>query len=186
MGVMAQLDDDDLLARVRSHPEAFGVFYRRYERSVMGYFMRRTRDPEVAADLTAETFAAALRSVRRFKPTGDTAAPWLFGIARHTLLRSVERRQVEDRARRRLGWEPLVLDEDLLDRVEAAKGGTRVAELLDRLPDDQAHAIRARVIDELEYAEIAERLRCSQSVVRKRVSRGLGTLRAIVSEDTHE
>lgn len=45
---MDDLDDGALLARVRSHPEAFGLFYRRYERSVLGFFMRRTGDPEVA------------------------------------------------------------------------------------------------------------------------------------------
>ena len=53
------VDDGALLALVRSEPEAFGMFYRRYERSVLGYFMRRTGDAEVAADLAAETFAAA-------------------------------------------------------------------------------------------------------------------------------
>lgn len=143
------------------------MFYRRYERAVLGYFMRRVGDPEVAADLTAETFAAALMSVRRYKAQRDSAAPWLFGIARHTLLRSVEKRRVEDRARRKLGWQALTLDDDLLER----------------LPEDQARAVRARVIDEQDYAEIAGRLRCSQSVVRQRVSRGLGTLRALIKED---
>jgi RNA polymerase sigma factor (sigma-70 family) len=180
-------DDDELLARVRSHPEAFGVFYRRYERAVMGYFMRRTGDPELAADLTAETFAAALRSVRRFKPRGDTAAPWLFGVARHTLLKSLDKRRVEDRARRRLGWEPLTLDDDLLERVARTGGDARVAALLERLPRDQAHAVRARVIEEQDYTAIAGRLRCSESVVRQRVSRGLGTLRTLmIEEERHE
>jgi RNA polymerase sigma factor (sigma-70 family) len=180
---MERLDDQSLLARVRTQPEAFGVFYRRYERAVLGYFMRRVGDPELAADLTAETFAAALMSVRRYKAQRDTAAPWLFGIARHTLLRSVEKRRVEDRARRKLGWQALTLDDDLLERVARAGADERVAELLDRLPDDQAQAVRARVIDEQDYAHIAGRLRCSQSVVRQRVSRGLGALRVLMKED---
>src|ERR671928_142087 len=49
--------DEDLL--VANTPEAFGEFYDRHARTVLGYFARRTRDPEVAADLTAETFASA-------------------------------------------------------------------------------------------------------------------------------
>ena len=180
---MRDAADEDLLARVGSEPEAFGVFYRRYERSVLGYFMRRTGDPELAADLTAETFAAALTSARRFRPTGGPAGPWLFGIARHTLLRSVEKRRVEDRARRRLGWEPLALDDDLLERVVQAGADQRAEALLGQLPIDQAQAVRARLIDQEDYSEIAARLRCSQSVVRQRVSRGLGKLRALVKED---
>ena len=43
--------DDELLSS--SDPEAFGVFYDRHIKSLLGYFARRTRDPEVAADLTA-------------------------------------------------------------------------------------------------------------------------------------
>ena len=77
----------------------------------------------------------------------------------------------------------MTLDDDLLERVARAGADERVAELLDRLPDDQAEAVRARVLDEQDYAQIAGRLRCSQSVVRQRVSRGLGTLRALIKED---
>ncbi len=36
--------------------------------------MRRTRDPEIAADLMAETFAAALVSLGRFQPSGAPAS----------------------------------------------------------------------------------------------------------------
>ena len=54
------MDDDELLSRARRDPAAFGTFYERHERLVLGYFMRRTRDPELAADLAAETFAVAL------------------------------------------------------------------------------------------------------------------------------
>jgi DNA-directed RNA polymerase specialized sigma24 family protein len=52
--------DGQLLAATRSRPDAFAAFYDRHETAVVGYFTRRTGDPEVAADLTAEVFAAAL------------------------------------------------------------------------------------------------------------------------------
>jgi hypothetical protein len=39
--------DDDLLTT--DDPEAFGLFYDRHVRSLLGYFARRTGDPEVAA-----------------------------------------------------------------------------------------------------------------------------------------
>ena len=42
--------------------------------------------------------------------------------------------------------------------------------------------MRARVIDERDYADIAKDMRCSEAVVRKRVSRGLGTMRARLEE----
>jgi RNA polymerase sigma factor (sigma-70 family) len=179
---MDQFDDDELLALTPSCPEAFATFYRRHERTMLGFFARRTGDPELAADLTAETFAAALVGVRRFDPARGPALAWMFGIARNKLSRAWEKRRVEDRARRQLGLPPLVLEDEALARIERLGAEDRVVALLQTLPADQARAIRARVIDEQPYSFIAAEVRCSESVIRQRVSRGLAALRSTVKE----
>jgi RNA polymerase sigma factor (sigma-70 family) len=79
--------------------------------------------------------------------------------------------------RRRLGMEPLHLDDDALARIDELTGDEALA-ALDELPDDQREAVRAHVLDERGYDELAAELRCSQSVVRQRVSRGLRALRS--------
>jgi RNA polymerase sigma factor (sigma-70 family) len=177
------VDDDQLLARSTRDPAAFGTFYERHERLVLGYFMRRVGDPELAADLAAETFAAALVAARRFRAEGAPASAWLVGIARNVLAGSVRRAQVEDRARRRLGMQPIALDDELLSRIERLGGDARVEALLARLTPEQSDAVRARVLEEEDYAGIASRMRCSESVVRQRVSRGLAVLRRIHEEE---
>ena len=68
------------------------------------------------------------------------------------------------------------LSEESLARV-ACGGEGWVAELLERLPVDQRDAIRARVLEERPYGDIARELQTSQLVIRKRVSRGLAALR---------
>jgi RNA polymerase sigma factor (sigma-70 family) len=177
---MARTHDDEsdetLLARTPSDADAFAEFYRRWERPVAAFFMRAVGSGEVAADLTAEAFAEALGSAGRFDPARGEAAAWLFGIARHLLARSRERGRVENQARLRLGLAPLALDDELIARVQAA-GADRAVSLLARLPEDQRRALQARVLDERGYDEIADELQCSESVVRKRVSRGLAALR---------
>ena len=175
--------DDDLLTRASRDPEAFGAFYRRHEREVLGYFLRRTGEPEVAADLTAETFAAALVAARRYRPGAGPAGAWLFGIARHKLLHSRERQRVDDRARRRLGMAPLTISDEALEAIEALEADVEVRRLLDQLPDDQAEAVRARVLEERSYGDIARTLGASPTVIRKRVSRGLAALRRITAKE---
>ena len=145
--------------------------------------MRRVGDPELAADLAAETFAAALVARAALPRGGAPASAWLVGIARNVLASSVRRSQVEDRARRRLGMEPIALDDELLARIERLGGDARVEALLARLTPEQSDAVRARVLEEEDYAGIAARLRCSESVVRQRVSRGLAALRRIHEEE---
>ncbi len=55
-------------------------------------------------------------------------------------------------------------------------------ELVDSLPQDEQAAIRSRVLDERSYSEIATQLKCSEMVVRKRVSRGLARIREQLKE----
>jgi DNA-directed RNA polymerase specialized sigma24 family protein len=72
--------DEELLASHDS--EAFGVFYDRHVRALLGYFARRTRDPEVAADLTTETIASAPVAQDRYVPTEAPALAWLYTTSR--------------------------------------------------------------------------------------------------------
>jgi RNA polymerase sigma factor (sigma-70 family) len=173
--------DGELLTATAADPEAFGVFYRRHVRGVLSFFRRRVPSAELAFDLTAETFAAALEATPRYEPRPEPARGWLYGIA-HNKLREAQRHgRADDAARRELGMAPIVLTDAGIERIEAVAGG-RVLRLLDSLPAGQREAVRARVLDERPYAEIAAELRCSESVVRKRVSRGVQTIRAKLTE----
>ncbi len=178
----AQPGDEAILAALDTAPEDYAVFYRRHVTGLLGYFLRRTRDPEVAADLCAETFAAALDGAHRFDPARGPAVAWLYGIARRLLAHAQRRGAVEDRARRRLGMAPLDLTDAAIERIQALGTDTALAEALAALPEDQRAAVRARVIDERGYDEIALASHTSESVIRKRVSRGLAGMRAKLGE----
>jgi RNA polymerase sigma factor (sigma-70 family) len=170
--------DEALLERAARDPEAFGLFYDRFEAELLRFFLRATRRGDLAADLTAEVFAGALAGLTSFDPTRGHARAWLYGIARHELADAWERGAVEDRARRRLGMEPLGLTDDRIEAIEQIELSGRALALLDELPSDQRAAVAGRVLDEHGYADLARSLACSESVVRQRVSRGLRTLKA--------
>jgi len=157
--------------------EAFGLFYDRHARAVLEYFARRTRDPESAADLTAETFAAAIVARRRFHAGPEPAFAWLFGIAHHKLADFRRRGRAEDRALSRLRVQrPRLGDEDT--QLIALMADEVSTQLLAELPKDERDAIEAHVLHGREYAEIAAAAVISEPAARMRVSRGLGRLRA--------
>jgi RNA polymerase sigma-70 factor (ECF subfamily) len=168
--------DGDLLLAARTSPEPFGVFYERHFASVLAFFRRRTPGAEEAFDLAAETFAAALAAVPRFEPGPEPAQAWLFAIARHKLSESLRRSRVQDEARRALAMQPIELDEEAIELLEETANGPAL-ELLESLAPAQRQAIEGRYLEERGYSEIARDLRCSESVVRKRASRGLAALR---------
>ncbi len=169
--------DNELLVAARTCAEAFGVFYERHFAAVLGFFRRRVPGVEEAFDLAAETFAAALGSVSRYQPGPEPAQAWLFAIARHKLSEAVRANQIQDEARRALAMQPIQLDNEAIEILARIASGP-VLELLEALPDGQREAVEAYHLDDRGYPEIAAELRCSESVVRKRVSRGLAALRA--------
>jgi len=163
--------DEELL----SAPDArsFEEFYLRNVDMLLSYFARRTGDADLAADLASETFAAALAGRRRYKPRKGAAAAWLFGIASRKLADAQRKGYAERRMCRRLGMERIDLTDADIAHIESLGESA----LLEDLPVDQAIAVRAHVIDERPYGEIAGELHTSEAVVRKRVSRGLATAR---------
>lgn len=159
--------------------EAFAELYRRHVDAVLAYLRRRVESPELALDLTAETFATAIVEAHRFRGDGAVAA-WLYGIARNKLLESLRRGRVEDAARRKLEADPLLVTDADLSEVEAraVDGAGELERQLAGLPTETRAALLARVVDERSYDEIAADLDCSEQLVRQRVSRGLKRLRA--------
>lgn len=183
------MDDASLLkATAAGDADAFAVFYRRHLPLVVGFAARMTGDREAAADLVGEVFAAALAGCSRYEPLYPSAAPWLIGIAQNKLRESQRRGRVQDAVRKRLQMRPIELAEDDLERVEALASASysEVLAAVDALPEHERDAVRARIVEDRDYGELAERLRCSESVVRQRVSRGLRRIRTQISSRAKE
>ncbi len=161
--------------------DAFAELYDRQSKAVLAFFARRTWDPEVAMDLTAETFARAFANRGSFRGGSvEELEGWLFGIARHLLARFFRQGRIERSAIERLGIRVPVVAGDDLARIERLAGLDRLrrllADQLRQLSDEQREALQLRVVDELPYEVVAQRLAVSEQTARKRVSRGLQKL----------
>ena len=174
MGTRTSPTDEELLA---SHDtQAFATFYDRHVRTLLGYFARRTGDPQVAADLAAETFASAIVAHERYVPTGAPALAWLYAIAARRLADYQRRGAVDRRLQRALAMERVPLSEGDAEMIRLLANDAAVG-MLAVLPRDQREAVTAHIVDERGYPELADSLQTSEAAVRQRVSRGLATLR---------
>jgi len=175
-------DHDSLLMEryARGDAAAFDALFERYERRAFGFFLRRSRSPERAADLLQELF---LR-IHRFRAGFDGRyrfSPWFFALARnvwHDELRRLHR-----------------LREDFLDDMPSepdslrnvsfeAQAGAReqVAQLLGVLAPAQCAVLVGAAVEGLTYPELAARLGGSVPALRQAASRALRRLRAAGGE----
>jgi RNA polymerase sigma-70 factor (ECF subfamily) len=171
--------DAELLRATPQDPDAFAAFYRRHAGWVQRVCVRRCGDPELAADVAADTFAAALAAAGRFDPARGGAGSWLLQIALNKLADAHRRGDAERRAHERAGPPPLAAAGEAarVDELLSLPGAGDAGPLLATLPDEQRRAVEARVVEERGYDEIAAELGLSQAAARQRVSRGLTTLR---------
>jgi RNA polymerase sigma-70 factor (ECF subfamily) len=175
----AQDDRELLRAARRGDAECFGTFFRKHHALVLAYLARRVDEPEVAADLLAETFASLLTVVsdpRRDLPASPPG--WLLVTARNLLIDRHRHGMVAEAARLKLQLAPIALDDcDIELAIEAGQDDELLERVYELLPVEQADALTARVVDELDYGFIAGRANTSEAAIRKRVSRALATLR---------
>ena len=186
-----RLVGEPLLARSVDDPAAFHDFYRAYADRVVVFFARRVLDAETALDLTGETFAIALEKRGQFRGSSrQEEQGWLFAIARNQLLLFWKRGDVERAALQRLSCEPPECTSADLEWVERRADlpllRATVRTALDGLPQEQAYAVSARIVDARPYADLAGELNVSEQVVRARVSRGLRAMAKTLSDPAYE
>jgi len=169
------------LRRSAEDADAFCEFYVANAKRLLVFFTRRTLDPDVACDLTGETFAIALQRRRQFRGGSDAEAEgWLFAIARSQLAHYWRRGMAERRALEQIGLDPSGGALSELERIEELAGlpelRGRMRAAIEGLHPHQAYAVVQRIVEERGYDDLAAELGVSQDVVRARVSRGLRAL----------
>ena len=125
------------------------ALYETAVREVYGYLFHRCRHAATAEDLTAETFTAAVSSIRR-GVVGEVSTAWLIGIARHKLVDHW--RQVERTTRNlQAVGESTVAD----DPWDAELDAFLARDVLDRLGAHHRSALTLRYVDDLAVPEVA-------------------------------
>jgi RNA polymerase sigma factor (sigma-70 family) len=140
---------------------------------ILGYVLRRTDNPDDAADVIAETFLTAWRRLDAVPP-GDQARLWLYGVARRVLAnhRRGERRRIaaNDRLRAQLTarYQPPEYTGELAEIAAAFRS----------LPEPDRELLALVGWEGLDHGQVAAVLGCSRNAVRIRLHRARRRLAA--------
>ena len=187
IGIPATSDlDAELMLRVKEGDEdSFRVLLEKFRNPVIHYVYRMVQDRAIAEELAQEVFLRVYRSRQTYEPTARFTT-WLFRIATHLALNCL-RDGRKERGQHRLdddrkGEMPA---REVPDRLPSAEQRmvyqARLQEIRDAialLPDKQRAAVLMHKYEEMEYAQIAGVLDCSESAVKSMLFRAYETLRA--------
>ncbi|HEY6730624.1 MAG TPA: RNA polymerase sigma factor [Solirubrobacterales bacterium] len=157
----------------------FSRLYRDHESEILRYALRRSAEPQDAADVVAETFLVAWRRLGEV-PVGEEARLWLYATARRVLAnhqRGIKRRtrlaeRLRDELRRQLPLQP-ASDRPVLDALAS-------------LPDADRELLMLVGMEELSPSEAARVLGISAMAARTRLHRARRRLRARLNEGPEE
>jgi RNA polymerase sigma factor (sigma-70 family) len=158
----------------------FERLYRANVDAVTAYFARRTTDPHVVADLTADTFVAVITGFGSFDSSKGTARAWVFGIARRVYASYCESyRHQQNKMQRLAGRRDLEPDqvEELLARIDAERAGRQLVTGLAALPDRDRAVVELVDLAGLRPNEAAAALGLAPGTARMRLMRTRARLR---------
>jgi len=158
----------------------FELLYRSEVATVTAFFARRARDPQLVADLTADTFVEAIRSFASSVPAPGSERPWLLTIARRVYAKHCERAtRRREAARRDLARQTLDEDEteQLAERIDAERPGRELLESLAGLSERDRAAVEFVHLAGLTPKEAAAALGVSPGALRVRLFRARAKLR---------
>ncbi|HEX4595708.1 MAG TPA: RNA polymerase sigma factor [Bryobacteraceae bacterium] len=176
--------DAGLMLRVRDGDQAsFGLLLERHRGPVIHFLYRMVQNPGVAEELAQEVFLRVYKSRGSYEPTAKFTT-WLFRIASHLALNWIrdgrnEKRQASldeespDGTARQVPDRSRTVEQELLYQAKLRE----VRQAIESLPAKQKAAVMMHKYQEMEYAEIADVLSCSESAVKSLLFRAYESLR---------
>lgn len=162
-----------LVAAAQRDRAAFAALYERYVDRIYTYTLHLTRNPEIAEDVTAATFARALEELPRFQWRGVPYSAWLYRVATNLVARLHRRPPAVALPHHR------VVDPgaDPHEEVERRDRAAAVRAAIAALPADQRQVILLRFGGDLRNREIAAIMGRSEGAIKLLTFRALTRLR---------
>jgi RNA polymerase sigma factor (sigma-70 family) len=158
-----------MVTEVTSRDARFVGLYERFYGRVHAYCRRRCRQ-ERADDAAAETFLVAWRKIDAV-PEGEAALPWLYSVARRVIAHQWRASSRVDRLQAKLDSLGVAVQPPTEDLVVTSDESAMVLDALSRLKAADQEVLRLSVWEDLNHIEVAQVLRVSHDVVKKRYSR---------------
>ncbi len=179
--------DVQLMLDVKAGDEAsFDLLLQKYRSPLVNFLGRMVQDRATAEDLAQEVFLRVYRARKQYAPSAKFTT-WLFRIATNLALNSLRdnRRQRlevsidapasddEDAPPRELPAREMRIDEHMIERDRTEFIRRAIASL----PEKQRAAVLLHKYEEMDYADIAKVLECSESALKSLLFRAYESLR---------
>jgi len=174
--------DSELLQAMRAgDEEALAALYRRRQPGICRFALQMCGSQELAEDITQEVFMVLMREAHTFDPARGSLSAFLMGIARHHVLRSLQRERFyvsmnEAPDNGSSTSQALMTTIGPLDEMSRTESIESVRRAVLALPERYREVVVLCDLQEMSYGETAEILGCAIGTVRSRLHRARALL----------
>lgn len=177
--------ETELIGRAKAGDKvAFGALVRMFQKPVYNLAYRFVRDHDTADDLTQEAFIRAYKALDSFIE-GKSFRNWILTIASNLAINSLRRRKHETPLDQSVSEETQADTNPSAnphEQVVASSLRDKIAEAVERLPDEFKAVFVLRTYEDMSYAEIAEALKIESGTVMSRLSRARARLKEMLKD----
>jgi RNA polymerase sigma-70 factor (ECF subfamily) len=182
--LLTELSEEELLAAAMEYDEeALGELYDRYEAKIYSYVYRRTGEPSLAEDLTAQVFLKMLEAIQKRKAWRSSFSGWLYRIAHNLVIDHYRRR---DRQQQVSLDDAPVLPAETDNPVHAAElrlSADRLLSAINRLTGEQAQVVCLRFLEGYSINEVATMMDKTEGAIKALQYRAMATLRQLLENE---
>ncbi len=187
-------NEQEVIAHAQRDPEAFGRLYDTYYQPIFGFMYSRTRNAEVAKDLTSETFFQALKNLHRYKPRkGASFKSWLFAISvaqigNYYRSRSKVLEVTTEEAPEIVGRDEFRPDIALMmgeDADELKSNIDLLCRLLKKLNQKQQNILTLRYFSKMTVPEISRVMNMKEGTIKSHIHRAIKKLSVLMNEELY-
>jgi RNA polymerase sigma factor (sigma-70 family) len=179
------MNEIELLQKIRENPANFSELFKLYYKPIFGYILRRTGEFDSSADIAADTFLKAFRSIKNFSYRGISVKIWLYRIATNEVNMYFRYKRKYNALFEKTDIQDMsifrnILEEDRKEielEMEKHQMFLDVLRELKLLPVKYQEVISLRYFEGKDNKEIAEILNMNEGTLKSLLSRGLGMLR---------
>jgi RNA polymerase sigma factor (sigma-70 family) len=166
----------ECVARIRDQQDqaAFAEIFNHFAPRVKSFLMKSGADESMAEECSQEVMVTLWRKAHLFDPTRASVATWIFTIARNKKIDALRRQNRPEPES--LPWQE-DQEPDAAEALELQQESTRLAKVIEELPEKQRDVVKRAFYGDLSHQEIAMETGLPLGTIKSRIRLALERMR---------
>ncbi len=174
---MTEITDEQLIEKyLKGDEKALEILFKRYLKPIYSFVYKNIGNPEMAEDVTQETFVKVWKNLKKFDKNKSFKS-WLFTIAKNTSIDFLRKKKTATLA---LTENSAIEKNDFINNIEQKDSVKKIHEALQNISPSYRAVVLLKNESNLTFKEIAKELNEPLNTIKSRYRRAISILKEML------